>query len=165
MADIYGRTPLAYGGGFRHDGAKLTITGGAAGNVAGGGGALDGLALIVQRFAVSYQKRLTKVFEFGQPNFYFVEGPPDGVFQIDNLIGPKGLVLTFAETLGDICKDRRSLQLAVAAGCGASGEQVGPNTVLTMTHALVDSFSLSGEAQTALLNSQVRVMYGSLQKG
>lgn len=177
MADIYGRTPLNYGGGFRHDGASLSIStvggvgGGAAGGVGQGAAGNLGLALIVQQFSVAYQKRLTKIFEFGNPNFYFVEGPPDGQMQIDNLVGPKGLVLTFARVLGDVCAvEKNLLRLGFGTGCGNNTAQAaieraaGAAAALLMRFALVDTISLSGEAQTALVRSQARLMFGSLEE-
>lgn len=158
MPDIFGRTPLTYGGGFAHDGATLSISGGG-----GGAAGLAGLAMIVQQFAVSYQKRLTKIFEFGQPKFYFVEGPPDGQLQIDNVVGPAGLVFTFAKTLGDICNVNSSaLVLEVQHGC--DGTKKNTKTTLKMNHPLCDSVSLTGEAQTAILRSQARIMFGSLEQ-
>lgn len=158
--DIYGRTSLTYGGGFSHDQTSFSL------NLGAGGGVLSP-SFIIQRFAVAYAKRLSKVFEFGKPNFYYIEGPPDGNLQLDSLVGPQGLILNFLQKLGDICAAEQSiLELEVKSGCApkAGGRGAAKPSKLKMTHALADNTAVSGEAQTSLIQSQIRIMFGSLEQ-
>ena len=91
--DIYGSTKQLAGT-FKGTVATLTI--------ASADAALTGS--LVQNLSFNYNRQVTRLFEIGSENQYFIIGSSEGQGQIGSILGPSNIVVEVLNRLGDACK-------------------------------------------------------------
>jgi hypothetical protein len=75
---------------------------------------------IVGKFQFQYQRQISKVFDLASPDYYYIEGTPNGQLQLDTVVGPKGLI-----SLACTC-EAETITIACNTRCGNEiGKQVG----------------------------------------
>lgn len=78
---------------------------------------------LVQQFSGSYGHQVETRFEIGSSTLYFVNGKPQGQFQVSKLVGREGILTEF-RTGQDACGGLR--QISVSLDGGACDIEVGP---------------------------------------
>jgi len=153
MADIFNRSTDSFGGSFAADQAKVTFP------ALLGGGADAGL--LVQNMAANYSQQVTRLFEVGSPNIYYVGGRTSGSASIARVVGPKKIAAEFYSTYGDICNARtNTLHFSVETGC--DGSQSGfARASYTCHFVVITTIAVSVAAADMLINEQLQMMYSS----
>ncbi len=80
--DIYSRTTDAYGGSFAADQGTLTFPA-----LIGGKGSDAGF--LIQNMQANYTQNVTRLYEIGSPNVYYVGGRTQGSASIQRVVGPR----------------------------------------------------------------------------
>lgn len=151
MPDIFG-TDSRLGGSFKGTLFKLAL---------GGGGGLDLQGALVQSFNLTYSRQLTRIWELGSTDQYYIEGKTEGDAGLQQIVGPKGLVNDLLKKLSDTCgADKRVLTLTAgssARSCGVTG-----STQLVLGGPVATSVQVTAEAQQFIINSGLKLMFTSL---
>lgn len=154
MADIYSRTTDAYGGSFSADQGTLSFPAliNAQGSDAG---------LLIQNMSVNYTQSVTRLFEVGSPNIYYVGGRTSGSASIARVIGPRKIAREFYLTYGDICRARtNTIHLALSTGCDV--DQTGTSRASYTAHfVVITSIGISVTAADMLINEQLAMIFSS----
>lgn len=162
MADVFSRENDAYGGSFSSDGAAITFPqfGGL-----GGGGA----GLLVQNLSVNYVQQITKIYELGTRNCYYIGGRSQGNLSMARIVGPRPIQLAFYQKFGDVCNAAtNNIDISFRAGCptaaGAAAVLSGnPGvSVYSAKFCVVMSLGMTVAAQDMVINEQIQMMFGSL---
>lgn len=74
MADIFGRT-VKYGGGFKPEGTTVNFSG-----ITGGA--------IVRNISIGYDQQISRIWDLGTGNCYFIAGHTNGTWGIGRVAGP-----------------------------------------------------------------------------
>ena len=45
---------------------------------------------VVHQFTLEFKRQLTRIYNLAAPDFYYIEGAPEGVLQLQQVVGPKG---------------------------------------------------------------------------
>lgn len=153
MADVFG-TDSRLGGIFKGTSFKMTI--------AGGGLSLQGS--LVQSLNVQYQRQLSRIWELGSTDMYYVEGRAEGQASLQQIVGPKGLVSATLKNLADLsCATQKR---AITLSAGASGESCNGGefgeTQLVLQGPVANGFTLGADAQQFVVNAGITVMFASM---
>lgn len=152
MADLFNRDTAAHGGSFSADSATLNFA-----------PFIDsGVGLLVQNVAVQYNRQVTRLFEIGSPQQYYVDGRSEGMASFGRVIGPVAIARVFYTQFGDICNAGQNvIKLGMTNGC-RPGEIKG-STDLTLHHCVITSFGVTTNAQSVLINEQLQFMFSYLE--
>jgi len=154
MADIFNRTTDAFGGSFAADQAKITFPA-----LTGGAGADAGL--LIQNMGANYTQQVTRLFEVGSPNIYYVGGRTAGNATVQRVVGPKKIAREFYATYGDICRARtNTLHFSVATGCDV-GTVGFARAAYTAHFVVVNSVAVNVAAADMLINENLAMMFSS----
>ena len=152
MADVFNRQTDRFGGAFAADQAKVTFPA-----LIGNNGANAGL--LMQGMRASYSQQITRLYEVGSPNFYYVGGRTAGQASMDRVIGPRKIQQAFYLTYGDICNAlTNSLHFSVDTGCAASE---GSRAAFTCHFVVVQTISIGFNAQDMLIHENLGMIFSS----
>lgn len=161
MPDIYSRNTDTFGGAFAADQAALTFP--AITGPAGPEGAVAGL--LVQNINVSYQQNVTRLFEVGSPQIYYVGGRTAGQGAMQRVIGPKEITKSFYHTYGNVCNARTNT-IDVKLGVGCDVNRPVENVVnYTCKFVVITTIGLTISAADMLINESVQMMFSSFTYG
>lgn len=164
MADIFSRENDAYGGSFAADGAAITFP--QFGNVGVSSGVLPGGAgLLTQQLSAQYSQMITKIYELGTRNCYYIGGRSTGSLSMARIIGPRPIQVEFYRKFGDVCDAAtNTIDISVRTGCPTAdnGLAVAVPSVYTCRFCVIMSLGLSVAAQDVVINEQLQLMVGSL---
>ena len=59
--------------------------------------------LVVQNLNVQYLQQVSRIWEIGSNNSYFIGGRTQGNLQMGSVVGPKAINSALIERLGDVC--------------------------------------------------------------
>ena len=152
MADIFGRNPSPFAGAFAADASTLTIAG-------------QNMAThLIQQLSVNYTQPVNTLFEIGSNNRYYVVGRTTGQMQLGKIVGPTVVSAAFLATLGDVCaQGSRDLTLNLGnAACKGAG--AGASVTLTAKACVATMVGYSMQAQDMLINEQVQLIFGELNR-
>lgn len=150
--DLFGRVPLSFGGAFAADAAVLTF-----GGLAGGG-----VGLIAQQLSFAYQQQITRLFEVGSNNVYYVAGRSQGNASVARVLGPRPVTTAFYQTYGNVCNAAtNTLVFQVATGCNLPGD-TGSGIALALVGTVIMSVGFSVAAENMVVNEQLAMMYAAL---
>lgn len=156
MADIYGRNPK-WNGSFPADTADITFTGLQACNGRQGGG-LAGLVL--QNLQIGYQQQVSRLYEIGSENFYYVHGRTNGTVSADQVLGPQSICRAFYQKFGDACKvSGNNLSISASAGCFENGRG---RITFNAKYCVLVNMSLGIRAADMMINHSFQMMMSSL---
>lgn len=159
MADIFSRENDAYGGSFAADGAAITFP------QFGGVGAGGGVGLLVQNISVQYSQMITKIYELGTKNCYYIGGRSQGSMSMSRIIGPRPIQLDFYQKFGDVCDAAtNNIDISVRTGCPTGGTQEGAvrPSVYSCKFCVIMTIGMSVAAQDMVINEQLQMMFGSM---
>ena len=157
MADLFSRENDSYGGSFSADGAAITFP--QFGSLGGAGGA----GLLVQNLSVQYAQQITKIYELGTKNCYYIGGRSQGSVGLSRIIGPRAIQLAFYQKFGDVCDAAtNNIDVSVQAGCPTGEAAQAPASVFSCRFCVVMSIGLTVAAQDMVINEQLNMMFGSL---
>lgn len=154
MPDIFNRQTDSFGGSFSADQARMTFPA-----LTGGLGADAGL--LVQNMNVSYSQQVTRLFEIGSSNIYYVGGRTSGAAGVARVVGPKKIAKEFYRTYGDVCQARtNALHFSVTTGC--DGAQTGfARAAFTAHFVVIVTVGIAVAAADMLINEQLQMMFSS----
>jgi len=148
MPDIFSRKST-YQNSFSADDTILTIQG------------ID-VGLIAQSIDVSYVQQITRLYEVGSSNTYFVAGRTQGGMGIQQVVGPKSLTKAFYENFGDVCNAaNNNISLSAALGCG-SPDGSAESTEIYLNQCVITEYGLGVRAETALIMSSTKMIFNTL---
>ena len=151
MADIFGRTTDSFGGSFAADSARITFPAIAAGAAETG--------LLVQNLNCSYQQQVTRLFEVGSPNIYYVAGRTAGNLSVARVIGPRKLASTFYAKYGNVCNAATNEMLfSAVAGCGT---QFNARSEFTCKFVVIIQIGFTVTAADMMINEQMGCIFSS----
>jgi len=154
MPDIFNRTTDNFGGSFAADQATITFPA-----LSGGHGSDAGL--LVQNMSANYNQQVTRLFEVGSSNIYYVGGRTSGGASIARVVGPKKIAKEFYQTYGDICYARtNTLHFSVSTGCDASSVNFA-RAAYTAHFVVITNVGISVGAADMLINEQLQMMFSS----
>ena len=154
MADIFSRTTDAFGGSFAADNARVTFP-------ALTGGAVVDAGLLVQSMQANYTQQVTRLFEVGSPNMYYVGGRTAGNAAVQRVIGPRMIAKEFYQTYGDICHARtNTLHFSVQTGCDVNATGFA-RAAYTAHFVVINTIAISVAAGDMLINENLGMMFSS----
>jgi hypothetical protein len=157
MPDIYSRNTDTFGGSFSADAATLTFP-----QISSADGTREGAVagLLVQNISLQYAQRVTRLFEIGTPNIYYVGGRTEGQGTIQRVIGPRKLVASFYKTYGDVCNAAtNTIQITLGVGCESAGNI---NKVSYIAHfVVITAVAITITAADMLINENTQLMFSS----
>ena len=153
MADVFNRSTDQMGGSFSADSGKITFPA-----LINNQGADAGL--LIQNMSANYTQQITRLFEVGSSNIYYVGGRTAGNANVSRVVGPRKIAKEFYQTYGDVCQARsNTLHFSVTAGCGESGETA--RASFTAHFVVITTIGLAVGAADMLINEQLAMMYSS----
>ena len=151
--DIFNRNVSTLAGVFTSDAAVLEFTGGGAG---------DRFSQLVQQVQFSYAQTITRLYEVGGPNIYYVGGRTQGQMNVNRIIGPKGTVCGFYNKFGDVCSANENvIGLDLSAENCLNGEAGGGK--YTMKNVVITQVGIAVAAQDMIINENTTMMFSSLE--
>lgn len=149
--DIFNRTSSVYGGSFAADKATMTFAGVPNGSV----------GQLIQNIQVSYQQMITKLYEVGSANVYFVGGRTQGQGNLGRVIGPASVQLAFYTKYGDICNIQNNVLTFNFSGNCAAGQTGASQASYTCGLTVVNTVGFNAQAQDMLVNEQVGFQFST----
>lgn len=149
MADIFNRNVSTLGGVFSSDSAKLTLKG--------------NLGVLVQQLQFTYAQTVTRLYEVGGENIYYVGGRTQGQLNINRVIGPKGSVCALYATYGDICAAKSNVITLSLIEPDCSIEGGAGKSTYTMKNCVITQVGIAVAAQDMIVNENTSMMFSSLE--
>lgn len=120
---------------------------------------------LVQEFSLQYARQVTRIYEIGSRQQYYVEGSTQGQMALSQIIGPKAIVDDLLSALSDIC-NAYSNSLTLAAGArlcpnDPANTNATPSTV-TAGYCVATSLGISGSVGNFIINKSVAIMFTTL---
>lgn len=115
---------------------------------------------LVESFNLSFQRKITRVYDLASPVFYYVEGASEGQIQLNNVVGPKG-----APKLDCTCAPADILLNAGPMMCPTGSGQITANAsdfTYTLKNALPFGLSGQGDSNNFLLVFGVSYMFNDV---
>ena len=152
MPDVFNRITDRFGGSFAADQAKVTFPA-----LTGSQGADSGL--LMQNMQVSFSQQVTRLYEVGSPNVYYVGGRAAGQMAVARVVGPRKVAQAFYQTYGDICNARtNSLHFSMDTGCGGLE---GSHAAYTSHFVVLTTIGLGVNAADMLIHESLTMMFSS----
>jgi hypothetical protein len=144
MADIFGRD-LTYGGGFKPEGTSVTFAG-----MVGGA--------IVRNISIGYEQAISRIWDLGTGNCFFVAGNTNGTWQIGKIAGPGASISTLGAYT--VCSPGTMVFNGTNGSCD-------PATVAgyTLNNVITAQVSVSVSSEDMIINEGVGGTFLSLSIG
>jgi hypothetical protein len=156
MPDIYNRVSDAYGGSFASDQSRVTFPALTDGNTNVGAD----VGLLMQSLQTTYSQQITRLFELGSPNVYYVGGRTSGTASVQRVMGPKKLSASFYSTYGDVCRARQNtLHFSLVAGCDSANS--GQRASYTCHFVVITTVAVGVTAGDMMINESLQMMFSS----
>jgi hypothetical protein len=150
--DTFGRATDSFGGSFSADSGKITFPA-----LINNQGASAGLLL--QNMGATYSQTVTRLFELGTPNIYYVGGRTQGNANIARVLGPRKIAREFYLTYGDVCQARsNTLHFSVSTGCGDTEVT---RASFTAHFVVIVTIGLTVGAADMMINEQLAMIFSS----
>jgi hypothetical protein len=91
MPDVFRNAVSRFSGAFAGDGARLHFQG------------VGDAGFLVQNLSFQYSQNVTRLYEVGRRDIYYVSGRTAGQLTLSRVVGPRTLLSQFYETYGDVC--------------------------------------------------------------
>lgn len=151
MADLFSRNVSTLGGVFTSDRAKLFLQG--------------ALAILVQRLNFNYSQTITRLYEVGGPNIYYVGGRTQGQLSISRVVGPSGTVAQLYAQYGNVCNaPQNQIHFALQeTDCRTSGAIASRATNYDMLNCVITSVAIGVESQGMIISEDTTMTFSSLE--
>lgn len=154
--DVFQRGGHDFKGSFSADSAKVVFAGG--GNLDAGG-----VGLLTQNLSVNYTQQVTRLFEIGSQNTYYVGGRTQGQATLGRVFGPRALQLGFYQKFGNVCDaSDNTINFSLEAGCQGGADADFAKAGFTIHNAVITSMGFTVQAQDMIINEQVQLMFVAL---
>lgn len=151
MADIFG-TDSKLGGTFKGTSFAISV-GGVTGDFRGA---------LVQQLSINYMRQLTRVWELGSRDQFYIEGHVEGQGQLQRIVGPRGLVDNITRQLADICTaGSRALSLSAANNACTDSTLSGGGTIV-LDSPMAVRFGLGATVQNFVVDSTLEITFTGL---
>ena len=146
MADLFNAAGKI-GGIFKGTTIALTL----------GGAGIQGA--LVQNIGINYQRNVSRIWELGSDDTYYVVGHTEGQATLSRIVGRADADLL--DELADVCsaKDRTLNMTGVADTCEGQG-----NFAIVMVGPVLTSRNFSISADQFIITSQSALMFSGLNK-
>jgi hypothetical protein len=151
MADIF-QAKGALGGVFKGTRVELVL--------GGGSGALKGA--LVQNIGINYTRNISRIWEIGSDDTYYVVGHTEGQAQLSRIIAKASNDIL--DALSDACSASTNV-LTMSGGadlCDTDGQ--GERFSITATGPVLVNRSFAIDANQFMMTSQAGIMFSGLQK-
>ncbi len=152
MSDIFG-IDSKLGGTFKGTSFSLSV----------GGGSGDFRGALVQQLQISYMRQITRVWELGSRDQFYIEGHVEGQGTLQQIVGPKGLVSSLLTNLSDICA-ATGRTLSLSAANNACGGITTTGTTLTLESPVATRFTLGASVSNFLVDSGLEITFTGLRQ-
>jgi hypothetical protein len=151
MTDIYG-VDSKLGGVFKGTSFSISI----------GGGTNGFQGALVQQLQISYTRQITRVWELGSTDMYYIQGHCEGQGSLSQIVGPKGLVGTLLANLGDICAVAgTTMSLSATNNTCKPGDS---STTVMLDNPLATQFTLGASVGNFLIDSSLVFTFTGLRQ-
>ena len=160
-ANIFGRAPSVLQGVFTADGVTLTANGVTAGSAAAVANTpTAAFVTLVQQLQIQYAQNITRLFEVGSNNMYYVGGRAQGQAQFNRVIGPKGGMCALYKLYGDVCQAaNRNITLGLGSGgCGTTNTDN-----YTLTSCVISAVGIGVTANDIIITDMTTMMFAALE--
>lgn len=107
---------------------------------------------LVQQFQLQFQRRLSRVYNLAEPDYYYLEGPAEGQVTFSQIVGPSGCP-------GMNC-DCEPEDITLDAGGVLCDQQT--NCAYTLVDALQSGITGQGDAQNFLIVFGAQYIFSDL---
>lgn len=115
--------------------------------------------LVVQRVSITYRQNVSRAWEIGSNQQYFIAGHQEGSMNIARVVGPKALGAGFLETYGDVCEAAgNQLTFKVKGDCNTDGGAIRASGVV------VTQVGYSIAAQDMIVNESVDALVARVEE-
>jgi hypothetical protein len=153
--DIYSRN-VQYGGSFSADSVAMTFV---ADGVAPGS-----VGNLVQNLQMSYRQNITRLYEVGSPNTYFIAGRAQGDGALGRIIGPKVLSQQFYTKYGDVCNvDGNVIHFSGSFGCSTKNKVSNASGEIVAHYVVLNSIALQVNAEQIVIMENVGFMFSAME--
>lgn len=149
MADIFSRNVSNLGGVFTADRAKLTLKG--------------QLGVLVQRLSFTYAQTITRLYEVGGVNIYYVGGRTQGQLGVDRVVGPAGSVTSLYTQYGNVCKAKQNVINLSLQETDCSASAGGKASNFDMKNCVITTVSIGVAAQDMIISENTTMIFSSLE--
>ena len=148
--DIFSRQTSSLGGVFTADRAKLTFA--------------EGLRALVQQMSMVYSQTISRLYEVGSPNIYYIGGRTQGQMTINRVVGPKVTICGVYQRYGDVCRARENvITLSLTETDCSTTSASDTTTTFTMLNCVITQVGVSVAAQDMVINDNTTLMYSTLE--
>lgn len=156
-SDFYGAKG-AIGGIFKGTGVTLSV------NESGGTGGGGQKGALVQSVNLSYTRNITRVWELGSDDSYYIIGHTEGQAGMQRIVAKADEDIL--DKLSDACKAKtQTLTLASNPKNDSDSCDATAMISLIMAGPVLTNRSFSVDAGQFIVNSQATIMFASLKKG
>jgi hypothetical protein len=150
MPDIFGRTSPTLNGVFAADLVKVTLSNGLT-------------TTLMQSLGMNYNQQISKFYEIGGSNMYYVGGRTSGAMNIGRIVGPGATIQQIYTSFGNVCNAKtNTLQFSAQGATCDSGSQT---LDYTCRYCVLQGIGLNVEANNVVISEQEQLMFGSLETG
>ena len=125
--------------------------------VADGGNRLDGVA--AQQVQATVQKGVRPVYEIGSPNYYLVDGRPQGTGQIAYIFGPSGAIVSRIKDFADICSPCTLEVLCDGEKACKKGEAGAKKEGVHFKSGTLTSFAIQATSQDFMVTGNIGFIF------
>lgn len=120
------------------------------------------MGLLTQQLNFQYQQQITRLYEVGSRNTFYVGGRSQGSATLARVLGPRIVNLAFYSTYGNICNAAtNTLAFQLAVGCNNPAD-LGAGMAFTLIGCVITSISLSVGAENMIINENLQLMFVAL---
>jgi hypothetical protein len=116
---------------------------------------------LVQSIALNYSREITRVWELGSLNQYYIQGHTQGQGQMQQIVGPQGVVSAMISALASICDASGNVLSLSAANEACSGNA---GLTITLTAPLATNVSMGAQAQNMVVDSGMTFTFVSMSQ-
>jgi len=154
MSEIFNRTAPTLAGVFSADLVRVTLSGGIADT-------------LMQSLNFNYAQQVTRLYEVGSTNVYYVSGRTSGQAQLGRVVGPSAAIAQLYTTYGDVCNGKTNnlqfeVQGAQCSGGGVAGTTTGGNLTITCKYCVLVQVGLATQAQEMIITESSQMMFSAL---
>jgi len=152
--DIFQRNVTTLAGTFTADSAALTF-----------GGTDANLNTLVQNMQIGYSQNITRLYEVGTSNIYYVGGRTMGQSNIGRVIGPSSSVQAFYQAYGNVCAAKgNGFTLTLdETDCSTKNPIPSIPTTVLMSNVVIQSVNIGVQAQEMIISDNTSMIFSSLQ--
>lgn len=159
-SDIFGRTPLSFGGAFAADSAHINLSLNCCDCF---GDPITSAGLVTQQLQIQYQQPITRLYELGTQNTYFVAGRPQGSANIARILGPGLVMAELYSCLGNVCNaNTNDVCFCIQGGCTGGTESNFEAMQLCLKNVVMQSLGMTVQAQDMLVNEQMSLFFTAM---